>query len=125
MPYEIVHPFWTAAFLVLISIAFSLFGFLLGVWADGFEKLQIVPLMIISPLTFLGGTFYSIDMLPPLWREIALINPVVYLVNGLRWAFYGKSDVAVWISVSMTLSFLAICIGLALWIFKTGYRLRT
>jgi ABC-2 type transport system permease protein len=124
VPFEIVHPVWTAAFLVLISVTFSLFGFILGVWADGFEKLQVVPLMIVTPLTFLGGTFYSIEMLPPLWRKITLFNPVVYLVNGFRWAFYGIADVSVGISLGMTLIFMVACTAAIAWIFKTGYRLR-
>jgi ABC-2 type transport system permease protein len=124
VPFEILHPFWAAAFLLLVSIAFSLLGFILGIWADGFEKLQIVPLMVISPLTFLGGTFYSIDMLPPLWRQIALFNPIVYLVSGFRWAFYGKADVAVIVSLGMTVAFMTGCVGAIAWIFKTGYRLR-
>jgi ABC-2 type transport system permease protein len=123
--FEIVHPFWMVGFLVLISVTFCLFGFILGVWADGFEKLQIVPLMIISPLTFLGGTFYSVDMLPPFWRGVALINPIVYLVNGFRWAFYDVADVAVAISFAMTLAFMAVCVAIIAWIFKTGYRLRS
>lgn len=125
VPYHIVHPLATAAFLVLISVTFSLFGFILGVWADGFEKLQVVPLLIISPLTFLGGTFYSIKMLPPAWHTFTLFNPIVYLVNGFRWAFYGIADVNVWISLGMTLAFLSVCIAIIAWIFKTGYRLRT
>lgn len=124
VPFEILHPIWAGAFLLLVSIAFSLLGFIIGIWADGFEKLQVVPLMVISPLTFLGGTFYSIDMLPPLWRQIALFNPIVYLVSGFRWAFYGKADVAVIVSLGMTLAFMAVCVGAIAWIFKTGYRLR-
>jgi ABC-2 type transport system permease protein len=123
--FEIAHPVWMIVFLVLICVTFCLFGFILGVWADGFEKLQIVPLMIISPLTFLGGTFYSIDMLPPVWRTVVLFNPVVYLVNGFRWAFYGKADVDVSISLAMILVFLVVCVGVITWIFRTGYRLRT
>ena len=123
--FDIVHPVWMAAFLVLISVTFSLFGFILGVWADGFEKLQIVPVMIISPLTFLGGTFYSIDMLPPAWQTVALLNPVVYLVNGFRWAFNGKADVSAGISFGVTVAFMAVCVAVIAWIFKTGYRLRT
>jgi ABC-2 type transport system permease protein len=99
-------------------------GFIIGIWADGFEKLQVVPLMVISPLTFLGGTFYSIDMLPPLWRQIALFNPIVYLVSGFRWAFYGKADVAVIVSLGMTIAFMTVCFGAIAWIFRTGYRLR-
>ena len=123
--FEIAHPFWMVAFLILISITFCLFGFILGVWADGFEKLQIVPLMIVSPLTFLGGTFYSIEMLPPFWRGVALLNPIVYLVNGFRWAFYGVADVSVAISFGMTFGFMIVCIGIIAWIFRTGYRLRS
>jgi ABC-2 type transport system permease protein len=125
VPFEIVHPFWMAAFLVLISVAFCLFGFILGLWADGFEKLQIVPLMIVSPLTFLGGTFYSVDMLPPFWRNVALLNPIVYLVNGFRWAFYDVADVSFAISFSLTIAFTLICVAVIAWIFKTGYGLRT
>ncbi|MCE9650107.1 MAG: ABC transporter permease [Parvibaculum sp.] len=125
VPFEIAHPFWMAAFLLLISVTFSLFGFILGVLADSFEKLQIVPLMIVTPLTFLGGTFYSIDMLPPFWRSVALFNPVVYLVSGFRWAFYGISDVEVGVSLGMTVGFLIVCVAAITWIYKTGYRLRT
>jgi len=123
--FEIVHPWWSFAFLVLISVTFSLFGFILGLWADGFEKLQIVPLMVISPLTFLGGTFYSIDMLPPLWRKIALINPIVYLVDGFRWAFCDIASVGMPVSLALTLTMLLVCIAVVFWIFKTGYRLRS
>jgi ABC-2 type transport system permease protein len=125
VPYEIVHPFATAGFLVLTSLTFALFGFILGCWADGFEKLQVVPLLILSPLAFLGGTFYSIRMLPAPWHTVTLFNPIVYLVNGFRWAFYGKADVAVWVSLGMTLAFMLVCIAIVAWIFKTGYRLRT
>jgi ABC-2 type transport system permease protein len=125
VPFHIVHPFWAAGFVVLIAVTFSLFGFILGVWADGFEKLQIVPLMIVTPLTFLGGTFYSIEMLPPLWRSLTLFNPIIYLVNGLRWAFYGTSDVDIRVSAGLTFVFLLACIGIIAWIFRTGYRLRT
>lgn len=125
VPYTVLHPFWMFAFLVLTSITFSLFGFIIGIWADGFEKLQIVPLMIVTPLVFLGGTFYSIDMLPEVWQTITLFNPVVYLISGFRWAFYGVSDVHVGISVGMTLFFLLGCIAAIWWIFKTGYRLRS
>jgi ABC-2 type transport system permease protein len=124
VPFEIVHPVWAGAFLLLVAIAFSLFGFIIGIWADGFEKLQIVPMMIISPLTFLGGTFYSIDMLPAPWRTVVLFNPVVYLVSGFRWAFYGKADVAIAISLGMTIAFTTVCIGVIVWMFRTGYRLR-
>lgn len=125
VPYEILHPFWMFAFLVLTAVTFSLFGFIIGIWADGFEKLQIVPLMIVTPLVFLGGTFYSIDMLPDVWQTITLFNPVVYLISGFRWAFYGVSDVHVGISVGMTLLFLFACMAGIWWIFKTGYRLRS
>ncbi len=123
--YHILHPIWMFSFLVLTSITFSLFGFIIGIWADGFEKLQIVPLMIVTPLVFLGGTFYSIDMLPEIWQTITLFNPVVYLISGFRWAFYGVSDIHVGISVGMTLLFLAGCMVSIWWIFKTGYRLRS
>ena len=123
--YDVLHPFWMFAFLVLTSITFSLFGFIIGIWADGFEKLQIVPLMIVTPLVFLGGTFYSIEMLPEIWQTISLFNPVVYLISGFRWAFYGVSDVHVGISVGMTLLFLTACMVAVWWIFKTGYRLRS
>lgn len=125
VPFEIAHPIWAIAFLLLIAISFCLFGFILGLWADGFEKLQIVPLMVVTPLTFLGGTFYSIKMLPAPWSTITLFNPIVYLVNGLRWAFYGTSDVDIRVSAGLTLVFLLVCIGIIHWIFKTGYRLRS
>jgi ABC-2 type transport system permease protein len=124
VPFEIAHPFVMALFLVLTAVTFSLFGFVIGVWADNFQKLQIVPALIITPLTFLGGSFYSINMLPPLWQKITLFNPVVYLISGFRWAFYGVSDVGVWISLGMTCVFLAICLTAVWWIFKTGYRLK-
>ena len=123
--FDVAHPVWMLAFLVLTSVTFSLFGFIIGIWADGFEKLQIIPLMIITPLTFLGGTFYSIKMLPPFWQAVTLFNPVVYLVSGFRWAFYGVADVSVEISVGMTLGFLLACVIAVRWIFKTGYRLKT
>lgn len=123
--YTVLHPVWMVSFLVLTSITFSLFGFIIGVWADGFEKLQIVPLMIVTPLVFLGGTFYSIDMLPEVWQTITLFNPVVYLISGFRWAFYGVSDIHVGISVAMTLLFMLGCMVAIWWIFKTGYRLRS
>lgn len=125
VPYSVLHPVWMVSFLILTSITFSLFGFIIGIWADGFEKLQIVPLMIVTPLTFLGGTFYSIDMLPPIWQTITLFNPVVYLISGFRWAFYGISDINVGISVAMILLFLLGCMTAIWWIFKTGYRLRS
>ena len=123
--YEIAHPLWMVAFLVLTAVTFSLFGFIIGVWADGFEKLQIIPLMIVTPLTFLGGSFYSIHMLPPFWQKISLFNPVVYLISGFRWSFYGVSDVSLPISMGVTLVFLALCLIAVRWIFKTGYRLKT
>ncbi|HEX2241941.1 MAG TPA: ABC transporter permease [Gammaproteobacteria bacterium] len=122
--FTIVHPMWVIAFLVLTSVTFSLFGFIIGIWAEGFEQLQLVPLLIVTPLTFLGGSFYSIDMLPPMWRTITLFNPVVYLISGFRWSFYGISDVAVGVSLSMTLAFMALCLAVVWWIFKTGYRLK-
>jgi ABC-2 type transport system permease protein len=122
--YGIAHPLWTAAFLVLTSVTFSLFGFIVGIWADGFEKLQLVPMMIVTPLTFLGGSFYSIHMLPPVWQKITLFNPVVYLVSGFRWSFYGVSDVSVGVSIGMTMVFLMLCLAIVAWMFKTGYRLK-
>lgn len=125
VPYSVDHPVWMVAFLVLTAITFSLFGFLIGLWAEGFDRLQIIPLMIVTPLVFLGGTFYSIDMLPPVWQQITLFNPIVYLVSGFRWSFYGVADVSVAVSVSMTFVFLLICLGAVAWIFKTGYRLKT
>jgi len=123
--FEIIHPLWMLAFLILTAVTFSLFGFIIGIWADGFEKLQLVPLLIVTPLTFLGGSFYSISMLPPVWRTITLANPVVYLVSGFRWSFYGSSDVSVGVSLCMTTAFLILCLVAVWWIFKTGYRLRT
>jgi len=125
VPYEIAHPFWMMGFLVLTSVTFSLFGFIIGIWADSFEKLQIVPLMVITPLTFLGGSFYSINMLPPVWQKISLINPVVYLISVFRWSFYGVADVNLFVCLGMTLLFLIICIAIVWWIFKTGYRLKS
>ena len=122
--YHIDHPFWMVAFLVLTSVSFSLFGFILGVWADGFEKLQIVPMLIVTPLTFLGGSFYSISMLPPIWQKVTLFNPVVYLVSGFRWSFFGVSDVSVGISLGMTVVFMLVCLAAVSWIFKTGYKLK-
>lgn len=124
VPFEIEHPLWMLAFLILTSVSFCLFGFILGVLADGFEKLQIVPMLIITPLTFLGGTFYSISMLPELWQRITLFNPVVYLISGFRWAFYGAADVNIAVSVAATAGFLALCLGAVYWIFSTGYRLK-
>jgi ABC-2 type transport system permease protein len=125
VPLEIAHPLWMITFLVLTAVTFSLFGFILGIWADGFEKLQLVPLLIITPLIFLGGSFYSVDMLPPFWQTVSLFNPVVYLISGFRWSFYGIADVSVGVSLSMTILFLAICLATVWWIFKTGYRLKT
>ncbi len=124
VPLHIEHPFWMLAFLVLTALSFSLFGFIIGIWADGFEKLQIIPLLIITPLTFLGGTFYSIKMLPPFWQTVTLFNPVVYLISGFRWSFYGISDVNIEASLGATLAFLALCLAIVWWIFKTGYRLK-
>ncbi len=119
------HPVWMLGFLILTSVTFSLFGFVIGVWADSFEKLQMIPLLIVTPLTFLGGSFYSIDMLPPFWRAVTLANPVVYLVSAFRWSFYGVADVNVGVSVAMTFAFLALCLAVVIWMFKTGYRLKT
>jgi len=125
VPLHIDHPFWMLLFLMLTAVSFSLFGFILGIWADGFEKLQIVPLLIITPLTFLGGSFYSITMLPPFWQRVSLANPVVYLVSGFRWSFYGIADVSVGVSLAMTGVFLALCLTTIWWIFRTGYRLKS
>jgi ABC-2 type transport system permease protein len=125
VPLRIAHPGWMLAFLVLTAVTFSLLGFIIGIWADGFEKLQIVPLLIISPLTFLGGSFYSISVLPPFWQNVTLFNPVVYLISGFRWSFFEVADVAVVVSLGMTALFLAVCLALVWWIFKTGYRLKS
>lgn len=125
VPLQVAHPLWMILFLVLTAVTFSLLGFIIGIWADGFEKLQLVPLLIITPLTFLGGSFYSIDMLPPVWQTITLFNPVVYLISGFRWSFYGIADVSVGVSLAMTMVFLAIFLAIVAWIFKTGYRLKT
>jgi ABC-2 type transport system permease protein len=124
VPVHIAHPAWMFAFLVLTALTFSLLGFIIGVWADGFEKLQVIPMLIIMPLSFLGGTFYSISMLPPFWQNIALLNPIVYLISGFRWSFYEISDVGVAISLAMTIGFLVLCVGIIWWIFRTGYRLK-
>ena len=124
VPFEIAHPAVMVLFLVLTSVTFSLFGFIIGVWADNFQKLQIVPALIVTPLTFLGGSFYSIKMLPPIWQKITLFNPVVYLISGFRWSFYGQSDVGVGVSLGMTGVFLVLCLTAVWWIFKTGYRLK-
>jgi len=125
VPYEIAHPLWMAVFLILTSVTFSLFGFIIGLWADDFQKLQVIPLMVVTPLTFLGGAFYSINMLPPLWQKITLFNPVVYLISAMRWSFYGVADVNVAISAGMTVVFLALCLAVVYWIFRTGYKLKT
>ncbi len=124
VPVRVDHPFAMLLFLLLTALTFSLFGFIIGIWADGFEKLQLVPLLIVTPLTFLGGSFYSIDMLPPLWQKVTLLNPVVYLISGFRWSFYSLADVSVYLSLAMTLVFLLVCLGIIAWIFRTGYRLR-
>lgn len=125
VPLHIEHPLWMILFLLLTAITFSLFGFIIGIWADNFEKLQLVPLLIITPLTFLGGSFYSIKMLPPVWHTISLFNPVVYLISGFRWSFYGTADVNITISLAMTVMFLAVFMAIVAWIFKTGYRLKS
>jgi len=125
VPVKIDHPVWMVLFLLLTAVTFSLVGFIIGIWADGFEKLQLVPLLIVTPLTFLGGSFYSIDMLPPVWQKISLFNPVVYLISGFRWSFYGIADVSVGVSLGMTVIFMAISLAIVAWIFKTGYRLKT
>jgi ABC-2 type transport system permease protein len=125
VPYEIAHPVWMLGFLILTSVTFSLFGFIIGLWADDFQKLQVIPLMIVTPLTFLGGAFYSINMLPPVWQKITLFNPVVYLISGFRWSFYGVADVNVAVSLGMTLAFLVLCLAAVWWIFRSGYKLRT
>jgi ABC-2 type transport system permease protein len=124
VPMHIAHPFWMVAFLILTAVSFSLFGFILGLWADNFEKLQIVPLLIITPLTFLGGTFYSTSVLPPFWRTVTLFNPLVYLISGFRWSFFDIADVHVGLSLAITLGFLALCMAIVSWFFKTGYRLK-
>jgi ABC-2 type transport system permease protein len=124
VPIRIEHPVWMLAFLVLTAVTFSLLGFIIGIWAKGFEQLQVVPLLVITPLTFLGGSFYSIGILPPFWQTVALFNPVVYLVSGFRWSFYGVADVGVGVSLALTLTFLALCVVVIWWIFRTGYRLR-
>jgi ABC-2 type transport system permease protein len=125
VPLRIAHPAWMLAFLVLTAVTFSLLGFIIGIWADGFEKLQIVPLLIISPLTFLGGSFYSISVLPPFWQKVTLFNPVVYLISGFSWSFFEVADVSIAVSLGMTALFLVVCLALVWWIFKTGYRLKS
>lgn len=124
VPYSIAHPVWMLAFLVLTAVTFSLFGFIIGVWADGFERLQLIPTLVVTPLTFLGGSFYSIQMLPPFWQSVSLVNPVVYLINGFRWSFFGVADVSPQVSVAMTLVFFCLCLVAISWIFRTGYRLK-
>jgi ABC-2 type transport system permease protein len=124
VPYEIAHPVWMVAFLLLTAITFSLFGFIIGLWADDFQKLQVIPLMVVTPLTFLGGAFYSVSMLPPLWQKITLFNPVVYLISGFRWSFYGIADVNVGISLAAILGFLVACLVAVWWIFRTGWKLK-
>ncbi len=125
VPYEIEHPVWMVAILVLTAVTFSMFGFIIGLWADSFQKLQAIPLMIVTPLTFLGGAFYSINMLPPLWQKITLFNPVVYLISAMRWSFYGTSDVNVGVSIGMTFGFLVVCMAAIWWVFRTGYKLKS
>jgi len=124
VPYTIAHPVWMLLFLILTSVTFSLFGFIIGIWADGFDKLQLIPLMVITPLTFLGGSFYSIHMLPPFWQKLTLLNPVVYLVNGFRWSFYDTADVSIGLSLGMTLAFMLACLAAITYIFRTGYKLK-
>ncbi|MBB5214043.1 ABC transporter permease [Parapusillimonas granuli] len=124
VPLRIDHPVWMITFMILTAVTFSLFGFIIGIWADGFEKLQLVPLLIVTPLAFLGGSFYSINMLPPIWQTVTLFNPVVYLISGFRWSFYGVADVSIYTSLAMTLVFLALCLAVVGWIFKTGYKLK-
>ncbi|RZI71129.1 MAG: ABC transporter permease [Rubrivivax sp.] len=124
VPYQIEHPGWMIGFLLLTAVTFSLFGFIIGLWADSFQKLQVIPLLVVTPLTFLGGAFYSINMLPPVWQTVSLVNPVVYLISGFRWAFYGVADVHIAVSTGMTLVFMAACLGFIWWVFKTGYKLR-
>jgi ABC-2 type transport system permease protein len=125
VPLRIEHPLWMILFLVATAVTFSLVGFVIGIWADGFERLQVVPLLVVTPLTFLGGTFYSIDMLPPFWRAVSLFNPVVYLVSGFRWSFFGTADVSVALSLAMTVGFLLVSLAIVAWIFRTGYRLKS
>jgi len=123
-PLSVQHPFWMLGFLVLTAVTFSLFGFAIGIWADNFEKLQLMPMLVVTPLAFLGGSFYSIDMLPPFWRSVSLFNPVVYLISGFRWSFFGTSDVNIVVSLAMTLGFMVACLAIIGWMFRTGYRLK-
>ena len=125
VPFEILHPAWMIAFMVLTAVTFSLFGFIIGIWAKNWEQMQLIPMLVVTPLTFLGGAFYSIDMLPPAWRTVTLFNPVVYLISGFRWSFFGISDVGVSISLAMTLAFFGVCLAIVGWMFRTGYRLKT
>ncbi len=125
VPIRIEHPLWMVAFLVLTAATFCLFGFIIGIWAKGFDQLQFIPMLVITPLTFLGGAFYSIDILPPAWRTVSLFNPIVYLISGFRWSFYGSSDVGVGVSLAMTLVFFVLCLAGVVWIFRTGYRLKS
>jgi ABC-2 type transport system permease protein len=125
VPLRIEHPVWMIAFLLLTAVSFSLFGFIIGIWADGFEKLQVIPMLIVTPLTFLGGSFYSINVLPPFWQALSLFNPIVYLISGFRWSFYGTSDVGVGISLFATLGFFFLCLAGVVWVFRTGYRLKS
>jgi ABC-2 type transport system permease protein len=124
VPVRIAHPFWMLAFLVLTALTFSLFGFVIGIWADNFEKLQLIPLLVVTPLAFLGGSFYSVHMLPPFWQQVTLLNPVLYLISGFRWSFYESADVAVGVSLVMIFLFLSVCLALVWWIFRTGYQLK-
>jgi len=124
VPVTILHPLWMVAFMVLTAVTFSLFGFIIGIWAKNWEQMQLIPMLVVTPLTFLGGAFYSIDMLPPAWRTVTLFNPVVYLISGFRWSFYGKADVDVGVSLAMTLTFMLLCLGAVAWIFRTGWRLK-
>ena len=124
VPLRIAHPVWMLAFLVLTALTFSLFGFIIGIWADNFEKLQLIPLLIVTPLAFLGGSFYSINMLPPFWQQVTLLNPVLYLISGFRWSFFEISDVGVGVSLAMVVVFLSVCLGIVYWIFRTGYRIK-
>ena len=124
VPVRIAHPFWMLAFLILTAVTFSLFGFVIGIWADNFEKLQLIPLLVVTPLAFLGGSFYSVSMLPPFWQQVTYLNPVLYLISGFRWSFYESADVGIGVSLLMIVLFLSLCLGLVAWIFKTGYQIK-